>query len=234
MIGRQANEIGQLRKKLQELESHKSAPSNGEQVEDSEPYYEKIVKASEDDLAQLLMKEAASRDEHLDPVFAKQQARTIKATAKIQLDIVRDKLAPIQKLTEEIENKRIVAERDAAWYSEHPEHTKRQGAMKQFIDSCYPDGLAIKNEVGQVVGWKADPYTVAHLAYEYAGRVSTNAQQAVSTAENQRIAAGRSLNAATQGTVPSKTTQPKGKTDAIHAEVDRVFEQISPALQRSR
>jgi hypothetical protein len=231
MIGRQSNEIGLLRKKQVELEQK----LNTVQPEDSEPYYEKLVKASEDQIAQLLLKEAQDRNEELDPHLARQQARTLKTSARIQMDIVKDAMRPIQKISEDFERNKQIAQKDADWYKVHPEAAKRQQAMKQFIDSAYPDGLAMKNEYGEVIGMKADPYVVAHMAYEYAGKVINTTQQTVENLENQRIAAGRSLNTATQGTVPGQSIQQPKKQDALTAETSRVFEQdVLPKLARMR
>lgn len=231
MIGRQSNEIGQLRKQLSEIQKKVENPGN---QEETERYYEKIAKMPEDDVAKLLIKDAANRDEQIDPILAKQLARSMKASVQVQLDIVKDALKPIQEMTLKNEERRQIFKKDTEWYSAHPEHEKRQAVMKQFIDSAYPGGLEIRNEYNEVIGMKADPYVVAHLAYEYAGKITSAAQQSVDNLNNQRIAAGRSLNTATQGAVQGQGTAPKPKLDALHAETERVFEQIAPTLLRSR
>ena len=129
-----------------------------------------------------------------------------------------------------------VTKKDAEWYSAHKDYKNRQQIMNQFIESAYPGGLQIKNDLGEVVGMKADPYVVAHMAYEYADKISGSAKKTVEEQNNQRIAAGRSLNAGTQGTVPSQTVaQNLPKKDALAEEASRVFDQqVAPALSRSR
>jgi hypothetical protein len=229
MIGRQSNEIGQLRKKLDDAVKKMETPT---EVQAQKPWYENLLNASEENIAQLLLKEAQAKGEELDPFLARQHARLLQTNAKMQLDIINDKLRPFEKVSEEMNRDRLVAQKDAEWKDAHPEHESRKQAMNEFIKAAYPDGLRIKNDMGEVIGMRADPYEVAHMAYEYAGRISKSAQTTAETLNNQRIATGRSLNAATQGTVPSQAITQKPKLDALEAETSRVFEQVAPQLIR--
>jgi hypothetical protein len=228
-IGKQSNVIGELKKKVAEIEKNIGEVKIAET--EVEPYYEKLVKASEDDIAQLLLREAQKNGEQLDAFTAKQQARLLRTTAKMQLDIVKDAIKPVQRIAEDHQRATLINQKDAEWKTAHPGYQAMQPIMNQFIESAYPGGLEVRDELGQVIEMKANPYEVAHMAYEYAKRVSATAQATVENQNNQRIAAGRSLNAGTMGSVPSQTLQTKPKMDAKTAEIDRVFSQIEPALK---
>jgi len=220
MIGRQANEIGQLRKTMEEFKKQQEAIQKPAK-ESEEPYYEKLVKASEDDIANLLIQDAQRKGESLEPYLAKQQAKTLKMTAQTQLDIVRDALKPIKEMAEQAEQAKLIAQKDAEWYATHPDFASRKDAITAFIKDAYPDGL---NGV--------DPYIVAHTAYVYAGKLAPVAKSNAEAENNKRIVNARSLNVSNKGAVQAGATMPKQKINPVQAEAERVWEQLSPTILR--
>lgn len=233
MIGRQSNEIGQLRKQLTEVQNTIAEPQKQESKD--VPYYEKLVNASDDQVAELLMKEAVNKNEDLEPSMARQQARLLKTTAQMQMDIANDKLKEITKVSEKIAKQENIAKQDKQWYAAHPEYKNRKQIIDQYISAAYPEGVEIKNEFGEVTGMKTNPYDLAHAAYTHAGIVLASTGKNVEEQNNQRIAAGRSANASTRGTVPSQVVPTQPPKDALIAETDSVFERsVAPGLSRSR
>ena len=174
--------------------------------------------------ANLLIKEAQDRGEQIEPYIARQLARVFKTTAQMNIDILKDKMKPFEKVVEVNETQRIIAQKDAEWYASHPDFEARKAVMQVIIKESYPDG--IPNGV--------DPYVVGDMAYKFADKFSANAKKAIEDQNNKRIAAGRSLNSVTQGTVSSQISKPKPKLNAIATETEKLLEQVIPTLMKSK
>ena len=221
MIGRQSNEIGQLRKQNTELMSKMNELANtfatkAEQQPTNEiPYYEKLLKASDEDVAKILEPVLGSEYSNLDP---KAQARMLQLIVKTTQDIVADRMKPFQQSLEMNEQQARVAQMDQQWKEAHPEHEARKQLMQAEIRRAYPDGL--QDAQGKYI---ADPYQVAHMAYAAAGAKLESAKGKVEAENNKRIVAGRSSEHGTRSVTGTTKAQPK-PVDPIKAEVNRVWE----------
>lgn len=213
MIGRQGNEIGQLRKQNAELlEKLTEVAKNLQPKVEEEPYYEKLRKASAEDVEKVL-----------GPILREDPARLMQYVAQMTDDMLKDKLKPYQNLIEQAERTQQTAKLDKLWQKEHPGWEKRNPAIQEYIKKAYPNGLV--DDKGNYI---ADPYQVAHVAYVAAGDAMEKVTKTVDSENNKRIVAGRSASTATTSVPSSRKSQPK--PDSKAAEVDRVWATVENTL----
>jgi len=221
MIGKQSNEIGQLRKQMSEYQNQFETVRKQTQQENS-PYYEKLMKASPDEVAKVL---GPILGDEFAGMSAKSQANMLQFVAKMSQDIIQDKIKPFEQMVQQNEQQKVLAVKDAEWYSTHPEYKARQSVMSQFIKDTYPDGP---------IAGGADPYVVAHMAYEYAGKVINSTAQNVEQQNNKRIVNARSADGSTRAVDASASLkQSKPTLDSKSSEINRIFEQQASVLMRS-
>jgi hypothetical protein len=218
MIGRQSNELGQLRKQseiqakqLADMQANMEADRKSK-GQDATPYYEKLLNNSPDVLAQQLN-------------VSKEQVETLQLAARIAKDIAKDEAKPFQQAAQEMALQKEVAKKDASWYGEHPDYKNRQPVMAKFLNKLYPDGP---------VAAGVDPWQAAHMAYEHAGEVMTAAQQTVVKQNDQRIVNGRSAEGSTRSVDANAGLKPQVKPmDAKATEINRVLDaQLSQLIKR--
>lgn len=209
MIGRQANEVGELRKQVAELVKQQETLRKQTASPEALPYYEKLLRNTPEDIARATGKTV-------------EEATNIQIAAQAAKDMMTDKLKEVDQLIQQNKQQQAFAQREADFMASHPEFEARKPAIQQFIKSAYPDG--------DIKG--ADPFVVAHLAYEYAGKVSATAQQSADKQNNKRIINARSQSTATSS-VPSQTAKQK-TLDPVDAEIKRVWDSsVAPSLQRA-
>lgn len=204
-IGRQANELGTLRKQVADMMT-KFEADRKQTGQESEPYYEKLMKASKEVIEEKI-------GQNLSP------AEIMQFTARMVKDMMDDKLKPLDQMVQQTAQQKEFAKKDTEWYGSHPEHKDRQDAMKKFIESAYPEGLN-----------GADPYVVAHMAYEYVGKAGATAQQSAQNQNDKRILNARSLSASAKGVV--QQTKKQTVSDSKQAEIEKSWEQVAQHFQR--
>jgi hypothetical protein len=208
MIGRQANEIGQLRKQVSALEVDRKKTG-----EDAVPYYDKLINNNPDALSQEL---------HI----SREQVDVLQLAARMAKDIVKDTVRPFEKATQEMEIQKEIQKKDAAWYADHPEYKNRQPVMAKFLNKLYPNGPFAHG---------ADPWQAAHMAYEHAGEVMSSVQQNVTQQNDKRIVNARSSDGATRSGDANAALKPQQKAlDAKTAEINKAFETQAQQLVRVR
>jgi hypothetical protein len=234
MIGRQSQEIGTLRKMYRELEQQVKSMKGTDNADASTPYYKRLAEASEDDVARLLINEAQSRNESLDMDMARRDARILRTAARMQLDISRDTLEPFQHTISQLESQRKMSAQETEWKKAHPDYKNRAQIMSQFIANTYPDGLEVKDDItGEITGYRADPFVVAHMAYEHAGHVLSSTGKKVEQNNNQRVMAGRSLDTSTAGAVPMQNMKSNKIKDPYELMKEQAWAEIEPTIVQS-
>ncbi len=208
MIGKQGNEIGELRatvealnKKLETTSKSVEAPNNNKK-----PYWDVILEAKESELIGLLSETYKGSGNEPDSETLRSQAWSLKTAAKMVSDMVDDKIKPLmqvlerQKVTDEYQQKA------AEFSKEHPELDIRVPYMKAFIDKAYPNGVPADRH-----------FEVAHLAYfaveDIVAKAKTDAENQKKSALDQQKAINSSVASAGSKTKPPVTEVKKSPYD---------------------
>jgi hypothetical protein len=206
VLGRQSNELGELRKKTAEYEQKLAELATKSQAPATPPVaeidYDAVIKASDADLEAAIRRKAVEQGAILSDAEVALEAKTIRMDAR---------LAKAEKVThaleqknQELEQARQIEERDIAFFKAHPEMQARADKIAALAKQMFPD---VKN-IADIAKMGFDPYSIMHTLYELAALVPAMGQKAVADA----VAGGQAAALASQGgfsSTPAKTAGEK-------------------------
>jgi len=218
MIGRQANELGQLRKQNTEMLEHlaaiKEQIAQKPVVAKDAPYYEKLISLPEEAIVGVLKSDYISKNQlnlAQNDELLLSQARILQTAARTANDMIQAKMKPVEEMAQQAKAQKAVLEADAAWHSQHPKVNEYREDMQAFINQAYPDPNAIQ-----------DRYAVAHMAYVWAEQKA--AQNTITNSNDKRVIAARASDGGTRAAEVSR--QAPVKKDALTSEIESSWAKI--------
>jgi hypothetical protein len=211
MIGRQSNELGQLRKQVSEMQTTLEADRKNK-GQDSIPYYEKLLTNTPEVLSEQLK-------------IPIDQVATLQMAARMAKDVAKDMVRPFEQIAQEAALQKEVAKKDGQWYADHPDYKNRQPIMAKFLNKVFPNGPVANG---------ADPWQAAHMAYEHAGEVMASVQQTTTQQNDKRIVNARSLEGSNKGVQTNQLQSQSKPLDAKAAEIDKALQGQLAELTRGR
>lgn len=219
-IGKQGNEIGELRKQTKLLTEQLEGLVKLQQSSQQEkaPYYQQLMEASEEELSKLLDQEAS------DPENAKKEARFLKTAVKIANDMIADKLQPFQADREYADKVKTYQQRESDFLKDKQDWNAKKPYMKAFIDKIYggqiPDPLT-----------NSDAYfAMAQAAYGAADMLISSAKSEVTKEDNRKTVAKRALNSGSSSAPQAQIPKQK-KQDPFDTAIDQAFNGIDWGLK---
>lgn len=220
MIGRQSNEIGDLRKmnaELQELnyKLRKDFESITEKAKqkDEKPW-EIFAKYSDDELVSMLKKEGIDISEE----SVLQNARGTRQLLSWVKGMIDEAIKPLNEFynTQKITNEDMTRE---AEFWKGKDRARFPGMVKA-LKIMYPEASSFFD----VRRFGSDPFAIASAAYELA-KTMPNAKDKVETAQRQHVTEKQALNGGVKTSTP-KTSAPKQKLSLIQRANAEAFPEL--------
>jgi hypothetical protein len=223
MIGKQGNEIGELRKQNEEMRQMvMSIQTTTNNNKTEKPYYMVIEEATADELAQSLKKSNGATDE-LNDDYWKGMAATLKSSVKIAKDIVSDYVKPFQPLVESNKAMREYQQKETEFLSERPDFSEYKNEIRTLMTQAYPE-----YDYETFLSKVRDPFGVLDSYYRLAkvAKQTGNGEEIVAKQSQERMQKQKMMNSSAQGAASSgSSSKPK---DLLRDAVRKNFADFIP------
>ena len=223
MIGKQGNEIGELRKSNADLVAAVEAlkgkvegtSTTEKEVEEGIPYWEKILSQSDEEIL------AGSDKELDDPEQAKQNLHDLKSMIKLAKDMVAHEIKPLVEMKTQVDQQSENQKEITTFKKSHPELDNRVEQMDALADKVYPNGIPKG----------MSDLAFADVMYNLVGALPAQQndvqKNAVDEMTNKKILSTRNLNGAVTST-PTPVNKTKVKLNPIQQELSRAIPGLYP------
>ena len=223
MIGKQGNEIGELRKSNADLVAAVEAlkgkiegtSTTEKEVEEDVPYWEKILSQSDEEIL------AGSDKELDDPEQAKQNLHDLKSMIKLAKDMVAHEIKPLVEMKTQVDQQSEHQKEITTFKKSHPELDNRVEQMDALADKVYPNGIPKG----------MSDLAFADVMYNLVGALPAQQndvqKNAVDEMINKKILSTRNLNGAVTST-PTPVNKTKVKLNPIQQELSRAIPGLYP------